>query len=111
MDFYGGYKGEITKDFGYDVGILQYYYPQKDKVGQLRHHRALRRVDLDLRSPSSTRTPSPTTTSASARPSRWLGASPKPKGQNTGYIELNANFPLMDKLTLNGHVGYTNFAK
>ena len=31
MDFYGGYKGEITKDFGFDVGILQYYYPQKDK--------------------------------------------------------------------------------
>jgi hypothetical protein len=40
-----------------------------------------------------------------------LGASPKPKGQNTGYIELNANFPLMDKLTLNGHIGYTNLAK
>ena len=32
MDFYAGYKGEITKEFGYDVGILQYYYPQKDKV-------------------------------------------------------------------------------
>ena len=32
MDFYGGYKGEITKEFGFDVGILQYYYPQKDKV-------------------------------------------------------------------------------
>ena len=22
MDFYGGYKGEIAKDLGYDVGIL-----------------------------------------------------------------------------------------
>ena len=32
MDFYGGYKGEITKDFAYDVGILQYYYPQKNRV-------------------------------------------------------------------------------
>ena len=51
MDFYGGYKGEITKDFGFDVGILQYYYPQKDKVGQLRHHRAVRGVELDLRHP------------------------------------------------------------
>ena len=28
MDFYGGYKGAFGKsDFGYDVGILQYYYP------------------------------------------------------------------------------------
>ena len=49
MDFYGGYKGEITKDFGFDVGILQYYYPQKDKRRRLRHDRALRRADLDLR--------------------------------------------------------------
>src|SRR5258706_5850798 len=27
IDFYGGYKGEIQKDFPYDVGVLQYYYP------------------------------------------------------------------------------------
>ena len=27
IDFYGGYKGEIQKDFTYDVGLLQYWYP------------------------------------------------------------------------------------
>ncbi|MBM3374195.1 MAG: hypothetical protein FJY44_10040, partial [Betaproteobacteria bacterium] len=28
MDFYGGFRGTFGKsDFGYDVGILQYYYP------------------------------------------------------------------------------------
>ncbi|HEX7436606.1 MAG TPA: TorF family putative porin [Caldimonas sp.] len=26
LDIYGGYKGEIQKDFGYDVGLLQYAY-------------------------------------------------------------------------------------
>lgn len=26
LDFYGGYKGSVG-DFGYDVGVLQYYYP------------------------------------------------------------------------------------
>lgn len=26
LDFYGGYKGSVG-DFGYDVGLLQYYYP------------------------------------------------------------------------------------
>ena len=26
LDFYGGYKGTVG-DFGYDVGLLQYYYP------------------------------------------------------------------------------------
>jgi uncharacterized protein (TIGR02001 family) len=27
LDFYGGYKGEIVKDLGFDVGLLQYLYP------------------------------------------------------------------------------------
>ncbi len=31
MDFYGGYKGTITDGLGYDVGLLQYYYPQKNR--------------------------------------------------------------------------------
>lgn len=28
MDFYGGYKGEVAKDVGYDVGAIYYYYPK-----------------------------------------------------------------------------------
>jgi uncharacterized protein (TIGR02001 family) len=27
VDVYGGYKGEIMKDLGYDVGVLAYLYP------------------------------------------------------------------------------------
>ena len=27
LDLYGGYKGEIAKDFTYDVGVLTYQYP------------------------------------------------------------------------------------
>lgn len=27
IDVYGGYKGEIAKDVGYDVGVLTYVYP------------------------------------------------------------------------------------
>ncbi|MEK8053215.1 TorF family putative porin [Ideonella sp. DXS22W] len=27
VDLYGGYKGEISKDFTYDVGVLNYWYP------------------------------------------------------------------------------------
>ncbi len=27
IDLYGGYKGEITKDLSYDVGLLTYQYP------------------------------------------------------------------------------------
>jgi uncharacterized protein (TIGR02001 family) len=27
VDLYGGYKGEIAKDLGFDLGVLQYVYP------------------------------------------------------------------------------------
>jgi uncharacterized protein (TIGR02001 family) len=115
MDFYAGYKGEITKEFGYDVGILQYYYPQKDKVVSFdttELYAALTWTFLTLKY-------SHTISSdyfgfgkfqqmAASDAGSSLGGS---RGQNTGYIELNASFPLMDKLTLVGHVGYTNFAK
>ena len=30
IDVYGGYKGEIVKDVGYDVGVLTYQYPGND---------------------------------------------------------------------------------
>ncbi|HET9643222.1 MAG TPA: TorF family putative porin, partial [Burkholderiaceae bacterium] len=32
VDLYGGYKGQVTKDLGYDVGLLQYWYPS-NKLG------------------------------------------------------------------------------
>jgi uncharacterized protein (TIGR02001 family) len=114
MDFYAGYKGEIVKDVGYDVGILQYYYPQKNKI-----------VDFD------------TTEIYGALSWQWLSlkyshtvsndyfgigegqqnsatsngsAIGRPKGRNTGYLDLSGNVPLIDKLTLNAHVGYTRYA-
>jgi len=115
MDFYAGYKGEITKEFGYDVGILQYYYPQKDKVVSFdttELYAALTWTFLTLKY-------SHTISSDyfGFGKSQQLAASDNgsslggKRGQNTGYIELNASFPLMDQLTLVGHVGYTNFAK
>ena len=30
LDLYGGYKGELAKDVGFDVGILAYVYPGND---------------------------------------------------------------------------------
>ncbi|MEW5838725.1 MAG: TorF family putative porin [Pseudomonadota bacterium] len=27
LDFYGGYKGTFADDFGYDLGLITYYYP------------------------------------------------------------------------------------
>ncbi len=32
IDLYGGYKGEIVKDVGFDVGVLQYVYPSASTI-------------------------------------------------------------------------------
>jgi uncharacterized protein (TIGR02001 family) len=32
-DFYGGYKGSLPADFGYDLGVLYYWYPGKYPSG------------------------------------------------------------------------------
>ena len=110
MDFYGGYRGEITKELSYDVGVLQYYYPGSDGNG----------------------TNFNTTELYGAISWQWLtvkyshtvskdyfglgeiaeqqGIGYRPKGRNTGYIEGNAGYPLIDKLTLNAHLGYTRLA-
>jgi uncharacterized protein (TIGR02001 family) len=33
LDLYGGYKGEIAKDLGFDVGIITYQYPGNNSGG------------------------------------------------------------------------------
>ena len=75
MDFYGGYKGELAKDVGYDVGLLQYYYPQKT--------RASATTRSSCTAPfrgngcrSSIRTRSRRTTSATARASATAASTP-----------------------------------
>ena len=114
MDFYGGYKGDITKDLAYDVGILQYYYPQKNKV-----------INFNVTEIYGALTYSVVTVKYSHTVSKdyfGIGESQqlvasadgasigRPKGRNTGYLEAAANFPLVDKLTLNTHLGYTRYA-
>ena len=34
----------------------------------------------------------------------------RPKGSGTSYFDLSANFPVMDKLVINAHFGYTLYA-
>ena len=101
MDFYGGYKGEIVKDVTYDVGVLQYYYPQKNKA-----------VDFNTTEVYGAVGFGPATLKYSHTVSKdyfgWGGG--LYKGRNTGYLDLSANFPIVENLTLNTHVGYTRYA-
>jgi uncharacterized protein (TIGR02001 family) len=92
-DFYGGYKYVITEDWGLDVGVLQYWYPGDYKDGVT----------------------NPDTTELYVAGS-WKWVSLKyshavsntfgiPDSHNSWYLDLSANYPITDALTLNAHVG------
>jgi uncharacterized protein (TIGR02001 family) len=114
MDFYGGYKGEIAKDFGYDVGVLQYYYPQKNKFVSFNTTELYGALTWQWLTVKYSHTISKDYFGIGEIQQAVAAADgvsiSRPKGSNTGYLELNANFPLVDKLTLNGHVGYTRMS-
>jgi uncharacterized protein (TIGR02001 family) len=95
MDFYGGFKKSFG-DFGFDVGLLQYYYPGAENAGTkydtLEAYLAGSWKWLTLKY-------SITTTD-------WFGvktATTDSKGSS--YLELNASYEIAPKLTLIGHIG------
>jgi uncharacterized protein (TIGR02001 family) len=100
LDIYGGFKGTIGKsDFGYDVGLLFYWYPGDVAPG---FHKA---DTLEL---------------YGALSWKWLTGklsySLKDKtfgvddSQGTYYLELNATYPIPNtKLTLIAHYGMQEF--
>jgi len=99
MDFYGGFKGSIAEDIGFDVGLLQYYYPGDTIPG------ATKADTLEM---------------YGAITWKWLSAkysySLKDKtfgvtdSKGTYYLDLTANFPVTDKLTFVAHYGKQKFS-
>lgn len=96
-DFYGGYKHTFADDWGVDVGILYYWYPGDYLPGVTK----------------------PNTTELYVAGS-WKWVSLKyshsvddtfgiPNSENSWYLDLSANYPLTDSLTLNAHVGRQEF--
>ncbi|MBX3621453.1 MAG: TorF family putative porin [Rhizobacter sp.] len=97
MDFYGGYKGEITSGLGYDVGVLQYYYPQKDKT-----------VDFNTLEVYGAMSFGPATAKLSyTASSKYFGVE---DARGTLYLDVSANYEVVKGVTLNGHLGATRFA-
>lgn len=100
IDVYGGYKGSIDGDFGFDVGVLTYNYPGSGK-------------------PSGAAKPD-TTEIYGALSWKWLTLKyshsttslfgwTKPDGSKTkgsGYLELNAAYDLGEGWGITGHVGH-----
>lgn len=103
-DVYGGYRGSFgSSGIGYDVGLLQYYYPGTHST---------------IAAPGSVR--ADTLEAYAALSWEWLSAkyshslNTKTFGvdnsRGTWYLDLSANYPLTDKLSLQAHYGKQKFA-
>jgi uncharacterized protein (TIGR02001 family) len=109
MDFYGGFKGELAKGFGYDVGVLQYYYPQKDKVVDYNTTEVYAALSYSIATVKYSYTASKDYFALGETYQLLFGGA-RPKGTGTGYLDLSANYEVAKNLTLNAHVGFTQLS-
>lgn len=97
-DFYGGYKGSITDDLTYDVGLLYYYYPGKANPGVTKADTLEGYFGLNWKFLSA---------KFSYNFDNYFGA--KPIGQDTDgtwYLDLGATYPLGESgVSLVAHYG------
>jgi len=96
VDIYGGYKGAITDDIGFDVGVLTYNYPGSlapamTNPNTAEVYGALSWKFLTLKYSRST--------------TNLFGVA---NSKGSGYLELNAAYDLGEGWGINGHVGHQN---
>lgn len=104
-DFYGGYKGSLPADFGYDLGVLYYWYPGNygnappgyTKADTTELYAALTWKFLSLKY------------SWSAN-NKTFGV---PDSRGSSYLDLTASYDVIDKVsdaigkvTIFGHLGH-----
>ncbi len=96
IDLYGGYKGEITKGFTYDVGGLYYLYPSNklDKIAGL--------DDANTFEIYGALTYGPATLKYSRSLTSLFGFA---DSKGSGYIDLAATFEITDGWMITPHVG------
>ncbi len=95
LDLYGGYKGAITKDLGYDVGFLRYEYlgnTYSDITG----------TNASTNEIYGALTYGPVTFKYSKALSDLFGA---PDSKGSTYVDLSATFDLGSGYSLVPHVG------
>ncbi len=103
IDVYGGYKGAINSDWGYDVGVLTYNYPGTGKPSGAAKpdttevYAALSYKWLTLKYSHST-------TSLFGFVKTPGTGTEKTKG--SGYLELNATYDLGNGWGVTGHAGH-----
>lgn len=96
VDLYGGYRGELPGGVGYDVGLLTYVYPATGGSA-FNTTEIYGGVSYSIASAKLSYVAS----------DKYFGAV---DSRGTVYLDLGANLPLADALTLNGHLGYTRLS-
>ena len=101
-DFYGGYKGSLPADFGYDLGVLYYWYPGSYPSGYVLPNTTELYAGLTWKFLAAKYSYSVN--------NKTFGF---PDSRGSSYLELNANYDVVEKVsdaigkvTLIGHVGH-----
>lgn len=104
VDLYGGYKGEIAKDLGFDVGFIAYNYPDKGDATAWLANPNTQELYFGL---SYKWLSAKYSYATSSHFIGWYGGNAyDQKTRGSDYIELNANYDMGNGWTLIGHVGY-----
>jgi uncharacterized protein (TIGR02001 family) len=96
-DLYGGYKGEITKDLTFDVGLIRYEYPRNTASSVPGF------VNANTTEVYGALTYGIFTAKYSSATSNFIA---NPNSDGSGYLDLSANFDLGGGFTLTPHVGH-----
>lgn len=95
VDVYGGYKGSVMEGLGYDVGVLQYWYP-RNRYDQVSGEKA------DTTEVYGGLTFGPVTAKYSHALTDTFGTA---DSKNSWYFDLSASFEITDGWMLVPHVG------
>ena len=95
-DIYGGYKFEVAKGWTLDLGYLRYEYPSS---GAFNPKPNTDEVYVGL-------SYGPATVKYSYSLNNTFGV---PESEGSDYLELAVNYPIIDKVTLNGILGHQRF--
>lgn len=108
VDFYGGYYHQFTEDFAVDVGLLQFYYPDREKYNG---------EDFDTTEAYVAASWKWFTAKYSRTLTDWGGINNKSAGidgyangdtKGTQYYELNFDYALPMGINLTAHIGRLN---
>jgi len=95
-DLYGGYKGDIAKDFSYDVGGLYYFYPTNTNTKN-------GGVNANTFEVYGALTYNIVTAKYSRSTTNLFGT---PNSSGSGYLDLSANFDLGSGWSIVPHYGH-----